>query len=78
MLPPRSAQPKAAPKPTPPRSNLELFAYTNNKRSWKEKAYATFELQKHKKDARVQKKIAKKNAKGVKNLRKPSYRGGAI
>jgi hypothetical protein len=34
----------APPKPPPPRSNLELFAYTNNKKGWKEKAYNTFEL----------------------------------
>ncbi|GMI06250.1 hypothetical protein TrVE_jg13511 [Triparma verrucosa] len=72
------AKPKAKPKPAPPRSNLELFAYTNHKRSWKDKAYATFELQKHKKDAKIAKKIEKKNAKGLKNLRKPSYRGGAL
>ena len=37
-------RPVAAPKPPPPRSNLELFAYTNNKKSWKEKAFQTIEV----------------------------------
>jgi len=33
-------KPVAKPKTTPPRSNLELFAYTNNKKGWKEKVRA--------------------------------------
>lgn len=40
---------KAPPSAAPPRSNLELFAYTNNKTSWKEKAYNTVELKQAKK-----------------------------
>jgi hypothetical protein len=70
------AEPKAPPKPTPPRSNLELFAYTNHKKSWKEKAYATFELRQHKKDSVVQKKIEKK-ALVAKQAKKPNFKGGA-
>ena len=34
----------APPPVAPPRSNLELFAYTNHKKSWKDKAYNTVEL----------------------------------
>ncbi|GMI31174.1 hypothetical protein TrRE_jg11446 [Triparma retinervis] len=65
-----------AKKPAPPpRSNLELFAYTNNKKGWKEKAYSTFELKKAKKDAKVMKKIERKNSKHKKNL-KPILQGG--
>ncbi|GMI25177.1 hypothetical protein TeGR_g6390 [Tetraparma gracilis] len=71
-----NAKPKAPPKPTPPRSNLELFAYTNHKKSWKEKAYATFELRQHKKDSVVQKKIEKK-ALVAKQAKKPNFKGGA-
>jgi len=40
---------KAPPPVPPPRSNLELFAYTNNKKGWKEKAYNTVELGRAKK-----------------------------
>ena len=69
-------KPKAAPKPTPPRSNLELFAYTNHKKSWKDKAYATFELRQHKKDNVVQKKIEKK-AEKLKLNKPKNYKGGA-
>ena len=42
-------RPVAAKPPPPPRSNLELFAYTNHKKSWREKAYNTVELRSHKK-----------------------------
>ena len=72
-----NAKPVAKRAPDPPRSNLELFAYTNNKKGWKEKAYSTFELKKAKKDAKVMKKIEKKNSRHVKNV-KANFRGGAI
>ena len=48
----------SAPPPTaPPRSNLELFAYTNNKTSWRDKAYNTVELKQAKKALPAAKKM---------------------
>jgi hypothetical protein len=68
-------KPVAPPKPNPPRSNLELFAYTNHKKSWKEKAYATVELRKHKKDAEIERKNMKKS---LVKKRDSNFRGGAF
>ena len=72
---------KAPPPPEAPRSNLELFAYTNHKKSWKEKAYETVELGKHKKSASIAKKIEvkieKKKAKLMKGKR-TSYHGSML
>jgi hypothetical protein len=54
---------KAPEKPAPPRSNLELFAYTNNKKGWKEKAYQTVEL-------KGAKKVIAKTGKDLKRAEK--------
>ncbi|GMH61378.1 hypothetical protein TrST_g6698 [Triparma strigata] len=48
---------KAPPPTAPPRSNLELFAYTNNKTSWRDKAYNTVELKQAKKALPAAKKM---------------------
>jgi hypothetical protein len=44
----------APPPPEAPRSNLELFAYTNHKKGWKDKAYQTVELGKAKRLSRAE------------------------
>lgn len=52
---------RKVPAPTaPPRSNLELFAYTNNKKGWKEKAYNTMELRQAKNATKKLRKLKDK------------------
>ena len=69
--------PKAPPPVAPPRSNLELFAYTNNKKGWKEKAYNTVELRGAKKaDAKLRgdkMRFEKASVKRKESIRKKGF-----
>jgi len=69
---------KAPPPPQAPRSNLELFAYTNHKKSWREKAYATVELRQHKKDAKTEAKAKAKAEKSKPKSKRVSYHGSML
>ncbi|GMH96767.1 hypothetical protein TrST_g2185 [Triparma strigata] len=68
---------KAPPPVAPPRSNLELFAYTNNKKGWKEKAYNTVELRGAKKAesklASGKKRYEKAQAQRKESIRKKGF-----
>ena len=69
-------KPVAAPPPEQPRSNLELFAYTNHKKGWKDKAYETFELGKAKKLSKAESSVkAKKDAVERKKKDQASLKG---
>jgi len=65
------------PKPPPPSSNLELFAYTNHKKSWIDKAYNTIELKSHKKtlqaDSGKKKKAQRAEAKRKHEISKKGF-----